>query len=926
LLNLKQLLGESKVKKIENKKYAIAISIFLIISMSASMLLIPNANAHTPPYQITSYAKLSVQPPIIGVGQSALVFAFMGNAPLSGASLTNSFRFHNYKVTVVSPSGNTTTYQWETIIDSTGAQFFQFVPTEVGQYNLTFVFPGMVVNSTYFDTTTAANVGDIWLPSTATATLIVQQELTTAYPDSYPLPTSYWTRPIYGQNNIWFQISSDWYGIGSLTLSDVSYGTVSSMPSQSAIQRYPGDAVGSLTSHVMWTKPLQEGGVVGNNRFQTIGDTYFEGSAYNNRYQNPIIMYGRLFYKTPISLTGSASGDSMCVDLRTGQVIWDRTDLPTISFGYTFDVQTPDQHGVWPAWLCTSNFAQVYDMWTGTSIFNVTGSASGFSVLGPQGEWLKYNFFNNGTTGNPNYYLTLWNSSKMINGGGFQPGDAGLSPSFDTNTYNSSSTTRVTAINATLAKRYEWIDPVTQNITIPWRNNMTTPLTVLAVKYADYMICRNGSYPSLSGATQNVSGVISLVSTSWTYFKVNLDPNKGTVGSVLWWSPTITHLQNETITWGGFDPTAEVVCDVSKETQNIWGYGTKDSDQGNLLWTTNSVNALQQQDITPLDYFGEPYFPYFATQTAYGNIYGLAYGGVLYCYNLTTGVRTWTNGNGETPGNNTDAGIGRGYYPQLIVGVGNGVIYTEALQHTIITPIYKGQMARAINATDGTEIWQISDYTGTFSSFSYAMADGYSNWFNGYDNQIYTVGQGPSTMSVSAPDLGAASYQPVVIKGTIYDISAGSKQDQQAANFPNGIPLAADSVMADWMGYVYQQKPLPTNFVGVNVNIDVLDANGNYRSIGTATTDATGKFSLVWTPDIPGNYQVVASFAGTKGYYPSSATTTFTVMSAPAATSAPTPTPVSIADQYFLPMSIVIIVVVVIIGVLLAALMLRKRP
>ena len=42
------------------------------------------------------------------------------------------------------------------------------------------------------------------------------------------------------------------------------------------------------------------------------------------------------------------------------------------------------------------------------------------------------------------------------------------------------------------------------------------------------------------------------------------------------------------------------------------------------------------------------------------------------------------------------------------------------------------------------------------------------------------------------------------------------------------------------MGYVYQQQPLPNNFTGVPVTIDVMDSNGNYRNIGTATTDATG--------------------------------------------------------------------------------------
>ena len=131
--------------------------------------------------------------------------------------------------------------------------------------------------------------------------------------------------------------------------------------------------------------------------------------------------------------------------------------------------------------------------------------------------------------------------------------------------------------------------------------------------------------------------------------------------------------------------------------------------------------------------------------------------------------------------------------------------------------------------------------------------------------------------------------------------------------------------MADWMGYVYQQKPLPTNFIGVPVQISVVDSNGNSRSIGTATTDATGEYNLVWTPDISGTYKVIATFAGTNGYWPSSATTAFNVMQAAAtATPAPTQAP-SDADQFFVPAIAGLFVFVAIIGVVII-LVLRKRP
>jgi hypothetical protein len=257
--------------------------------------------------------------------------------------------------------------------------------------------------------------------------------------------------------------------------------------------------------------------------------------------------------------------------------------------------------------------------------------------------------------------------------------------------------------------------------------------------------------------------------------------------------------------------------------------------------------------------------------------------------------------------------------------VGNGVIYTLTSEHTIGDPIYKGALARAINATTGQEIWTLSNYDGEFSSFSYAMADGYNTFFNGYDNQIYSVGRGPSALTVSAPNLGAASSQPVVISGTVTDVSAGTKQVQQASDFPNGVPVASDAIMGDWMGYVYQQQPLPTNFKGVDVTIYVVDANNNSRPIGTATTDATGQYNLVWTPDVAGTYKVTAAFSGNAAYWPSSATTAFTVMEAHAtSTPAPTPVPPSAADLYFVPAIAGLFVFVAIIGVVII-LVLRKH-
>jgi hypothetical protein len=920
-----------------NIKNKSTVFIAAILMLSVVVSLIPSSSAHTPPYQITTYAKVTIQPEVIGIGQATLGYAFLGNAPIAASLMTNNYRFRDYTVTITAPSGETKTLHWDKVSDTTGCQMFSYTPTEIGQYNVTFEFGGMTLTSD--DTSTASSIGDVYLPSTANCTFISQEEQISDYPDSYPLPTEYWQRPIYGENPGWYTISSNWLGTGAPVNSATGSGQLTGTSTQSAIQRYTGSAVGSLTSHVMWTKEMQEGGVVGGDDYETDGDTYFEGSAYINRFQNPIIVAGMLIYEEPLSFSSATAGDTVCINLQTGEEIWRNPDMPTISFAYVPDVQNPNQHGVFPPMLVTSNWANVYDALTGYPMFNVTGysQVGGSLAMGSNGEHIRYTFFNNGTTANPDWYLCEWNSTLMWGGIGYHPSETGSSPSIQTQstttyawvnktTYvnnvktitSENVSTTTTAVIANQGRRYNWLDSTTQNMSISWKNQVQyssmTP-TVVATYYNNIMICRNGSYPSLTGVTQNVSGTVSLTSANWTYFAVDLNESHSTFGEILWTSPTYTSLQNETITYAGSDPTANVFVEGIKETTQFVGYSMTNGEQ---LWTTDGESTL--------DYFGQMAYPYVAAQEAYGKLYSLNYGGLLYCYDLTNGTLLWTYGNGGE-GNSTLSGLQtHGYYPGFIQAVGNGVVYIGATQHTITTPIPKGNYMRAINATTGEQLWTISDYTGGFMTISFAMADGYCTFFNGYDNQIYTVGKGPTTLTVEAPTLSAAYNQPIMIQGTVYDVSSGTTQDELAARFAKGVPVAADTCMADWMGYLYQDKALPSNFTGVEVALNVLDANGNYRTIGTTTTDATGAYNYVWQPDISGKYTLVATFAGTQGYWGSTATTAFNVME-PVATATPMPTQApTAADLYFIPAVAGIIIAILLVGVVLAVLLTKKRP
>jgi outer membrane protein assembly factor BamB len=891
------------MRKLKNRTLAIMIAILLTASMSASTMFVPDANAHTPPWGVPTFAHIFVTINPIGVGQSEHVYMFL-TPTYADTAIPNDYRFHNYILTITAPDGTVKTETFATIQDTTSNQGYAFAPEQVGTYTLNFTYPGQKVND-YSHAANSLFTNDTYLASSASTTLTVQEE-PISYLEITPLPAEFWSRPIYGENTMWWSISSNWYGSGA-----PGYGG-SLGPNQ---RQFAPDAVGSLTNHIMWTKQVQPGGVVGGDTFAVQGDTYFEGTAYAQRYTNPIILYGRIYYKEPLSFSAT-SGDTVCVDLRTGQEVWRRDDVPALSFGYIYDLQNPNFHGVYPAILFTSNFARAFDAATGDPLFNVSSVPTGTTVLGPQGEHIRYIFYNNGTTAKPDYYLSSWNSSLMWNGASTQWNPQTSTVTSTTNTSSTTYvngvttttitpvTTTITQINASRGVFYDWLDSSTQNKSIPWRNNQPGSPTIVAAFYNDILLCRNGSLPALGDNGQ-----------PYEYFAVDINNTHGTFGQVLWWNMVNQPAGNiTTVSFAGADKSGYFVESYRQTSQFVF-YNLR---TGEYIKTSDPQPAL--------DYYGSTGPGTLSNVVAYGRVYSSAYSGILHCYDMATGDLLWTYGNGGE-GNSTNSGFQvPGPYPTFVNAIGNGVIYTVTTEHTFETPIYKGALVRAINATDGTEIWTLSAATGEFGAESYAIADGYSNFFNSYDQQIYTLGRGPSATTVQAGPKSSTLGGNVVIEGTVTDVSSGTKQTEQTARFPQGVPVAADSAMSEWMSYLYQQQPLPSNFKGVDVGISVVDANGNYRNIGTATTDSKGNFNIVWKPDIPGTYQVIAAFAGTNGYWPSYQETTFNVIDTPAtATPAPTATQ-SMADQYFLPMSAAIIVAIVVIGALLALLMLRKRP
>jgi len=349
---------------------------------------------------------------------------------------------------------------------------------------------------------------------------------------------------------------------------------------------------------------------------------------------------------------------------------------------------------------------------------------------------------------------------------------------------------------------------------------------------------------------------------------------------------------------------------------NVWPSETV-ADHGKLAvrfengriycWDLSSGQKLWTSEVSswPWGVFGS-----YGISSYGGNIIVGQYDGVA-AYNWNTGKVAWLY---QAPAPYPYESNYEGNYPFFAGSpwIADGKVHYCNTEHTPTQPITRGWKLHCINATTGEGIWNIT--LGQSMGTPVSIADGYLAASNSYDGYMYVFGKGKSATTVTAPDTAITLGDSIVIRGTV--------TDQTPAQL--GTACVSDESMSAWMEYLHMQKPMPTNVIGVPVILDVLDSNGNYRTIDTVTTDASGTFSCMWEPDIPGKYTLIATFAGSESYGSSWAETAFGVVEEPAATPEPTPKPASAAELYFVPATAGIIVAIAVVGVLLM-LMLRKR-
>ncbi len=866
------------MQALKSKTMAILIVSILMVTMGIS-LIATNVSAHDPPQEIATFAYITATPNPVGVGQQANVISWLDTV-IAGAGITNNIRFENYNLTIVDPNGTKTEQIFPIVKDTTSSQAYQFTPDKVGTYHLYFSFPGQVYDFG------GAYQNDTYKASSAQATLTVQEQPVAQQPET-PLPNEYWSRPIFGSNHDWSSISSNWLA-GAAT---------------SDLWQKNGDSPQS--AHIIWTKPLEYGGLTGDsvvqyNQTANQDPTYYSGFSYNTRFSNPIILQGVLYYQEPNGENG-ANGQEVAVDLTTGQTLWtSNTIFP--SKAQLTDFQSANQHGVVGGilWQVVGNTWIGYNAANKQWLFNLTNVPTGTEVYTNNGDILRY-VFNYNTTSKTGS-LAVWNSTAAIlstttlnNEPAWPMGGAGsiTNGTVGTGAVIDASKTNCFSANVTIT------DDLTGN---------TTP-AIVGVIPGDIILGRSSNIGLVSQPNPNTN--------PWTMWAISDKPE--TRGQLLWKQDYQAPPNNETqmLSMQPIDPVTRKWTMTIFETGQRLAYNL---DNGKLAWG-------------PVGPEMPPQFQYYSGREglpAYGNLYVAGYGGVVYAYSMANGSLLWTYGNGGM-GNTTNSGTETpwGNYPTHIAAFADGVVYTMSGEHSPNTPLYKGYRARAINATTGQEIWTLLDWSASglgTSNAPIAIADGYMVFVNAYDGQIYATGKGPSATTVNIQSNVIQQGNSVLIQGTVMDISAGTKQNQQAARFPNGVPAVSEASQSSWMEYVYEQQSRPTDTKGVTVDLVAVDPNGNMVTIGQATSDANGIFTKTFKPDIPGTYTIYASFAGSNSYWSSSAQSAISVVEGPTATPTPQPPQQSMADLYFLPVSAVMIAAIVIVAALMVYSISRKHP
>ncbi len=829
---------------INNKKTKIAVILVAVLALSM-VLQISQINAQT---NVPNYLYVSAAPNPVGVGQPVYISVFF-TKPLPNRG------YHGLEV-VIKKDG-AIVQQWENIdTDTTGGYGgLEFDPSETGEYTVQGTYPGEDYSSSiHLDAATSPE-----------ATFIVQEEQIPGLA-STPLPSEYWSRPIYATNYAWgCALGGNWWGLGRPSFMQTGGYDVSG-------NNFNPYSEAPNSAHIMYTTPFSFGGQVGGPIPSDQESQYTSTSILYAQFE-PIIMNGIAFYEW-FPNNPNVRAARIAMDIRTGEVLWKKENPDDrLQFGSVMKFHSIQEYGSQAyLWALSGTTLRVYDPLSGTPICNVTGVSSSIASMfgGMTGGLIDSNgaVLINWASGGQLY---MWNSTKCLIGtGGFGAPGTVIRPSGE--------------LDFDIGIQY----------TMPVETTMGSETISPSL----------GLYGRTHEALLFVSYASSGLSTFSNQFgaATAIDQAYDTMTGEPLWSPKQRQLVD-------FHEIGVVAVGEGyyvrhdKDTNEAYGYSLLNGDQlwGPVQLEGNALSTLAR-----------------GAAIAYGKVYIWDFGGYVNAIDLETGEIAWTFTRGS-------AGYGNPYGVYPIWHFGSHSIADHKLflseSRMYDPPLFADAHRLAINCSDGTLVWKALGFYGRNPG---VIADGYFLSYNSYDCQVYTFGKGPSATTVTIQDDVITEGDSILVKGMVTDTSPGTEDSNRVARFPNGVPAISDDNQSAWMEYVYMQQPKPTDATGVDVVLSVFDPNGNCYPVATTTSDVDGFYSAVFTPEVPGKYVVYATFAGSESYWPSSAVTAINVENAPEPTPMPTSTPAPMTDAYVLGLGGASIAAIIAIGIVLI-LMLRKR-
>ncbi len=615
----------------KTNKIAKITTIFLMLSMAITLVALPNANAHTPPLTVPTYAYLSVMPNPVGIGQTAYLGFWLDKLPPTAYQEFGDL-WHNYTVAVTKPDGTSETLGPFTSDDAGGAHT-TYVPQQIGNYSFVFSFPGQTIAGDHPSPLTGTYnpvfVGDYFAASTSAKVILNVQQEPIAVSTTTPLPTGYWQRPIIAMNLDWYAIAGNWLGY---TLGSGGGAAGGGVYNNTA--NYNPYTTAPNSAHILWTKPYSFGGIMGGDFG---GNQYGSNYNSNNQYQpkwGGIVMNGIVYYNLIPGSTENAAG-WVALDLRTGQTVWTKNTTSILKTGQILNVINPNQYGGIPyLWalppspyagttsgaLQLNNTWEMYDAMTGNYILSIVNAPSSPVVISSNltvtialvptlvsdtnGNLIGY--YVNGTTRT----INMWNSTLAIMKYDYSSGRS----------VNSWVWCPPQGANIDWTLGIQWSKPLATTINAPNGTSIAITPTLAISKIASDVLIMT-STPDVGGYSWNPGYVY--------------EAGYSAIDGSLLWGP----IWREESPWTRITAVAAAAngayFEFNMENMAWRAFSTK---TGALLWgptvLSNSTNDVY-------GYYTQGYI------AAFGALYMCDLGGYVYAVNATTGAQMWTFNTGN---------------------------------------------------------------------------------------------------------------------------------------------------------------------------------------------------------------------------------------------------------------------------------------